>query len=92
MNREEHSERLQQSISQGGNYSRYSHEELFGQDMWRQLQHVAIPVFSGDKQNHASSKAAFIGCIDGALATPEYKLLQVRQYPSGAAQEAIENL
>ena len=83
MNPEEHSERLQQSVSQD-NYSRYSHEELLGQDMWRQLQRVAIPVFSGDKRKYASWKAAFMGCIDRAPATPEYKLLQLRQYLSGA--------
>ena len=92
INPEEYSERLQQSVSQGGNYSRYSHEELLGQDMWRQLQRVAIPVFSGDKRKYASWKAAFMGCIDRAPATQEYKLLQLRQYLSGAALEAIENL
>ena len=46
----EHSEQLRQSFSQGGSYTQYSHEELLGQDMQRQLQCVAIAVFSGDKQ------------------------------------------
>ena len=60
--------------------------------MWRQLQRVAIPIFSGDKQKYASCKAAFMGCIDRAPATSANKLLQLRQYLSGVALEAIENL
>ena len=33
-----------------------------------------------------------MACIDRTPATPEYKLLQLRQYLSGVALEAIENL
>ena len=36
--------------------------------------------------------AAFLACIDRTPATPEYKLLQLRQYLYGAALEAVENL
>ena len=60
--------------------------------MWRQLQRVAIPVFSGDKRKYENWKAAFLACIDRAPATPEYKLLQLRQYLSGVALKAIKNL
>ena len=49
---------------------------LIGQDLWRQLKRVQIPVFSGDKRNYASWRAAFLACIDSAPATGEYKLLQ----------------
>ena len=63
-----------------------------GQDLWRQLKRVQIPVFSGDKKNYQSWKAAFLACIDSAPATGEYKLLQLRQYLSGEALKAIENL
>ena len=63
-----------------------------GQDLWRQLKRVQIPVFSGDKRTYQSWKAAFIACIDSAPATGEYKLLQLRQYLSGEALAVIENL
>ena len=63
-----------------------------GQDLWRQLKRVQIPVFSGDKRNYASWRAAFLACIDSAPATGEYKLLQLRQYLSGEALKTIENL
>lgn len=36
--------------------------------------------------------SGFLACISGSSAPPEYKLLQSRQYLSGAALEAIENL
>ena len=63
-----------------------------GQDLWKQLKRVSIPVFNGDKANYENWKAAFEACIDKAPATPEYKLLQLRQYLSGEALKAIENL
>lgn len=63
-----------------------------GQDLWRQLKRVQIPVFSGDKRSYQSWKAAFLACIDSAPATGEYKLLQLRQYLSGEALKVIENL
>lgn len=63
-----------------------------GQDLWRQLKRVEIPVFSGDKRAYQSWKAAFLACIDCAPATGEYKLLQLRQYLSGEALKVIENL
>ena len=63
-----------------------------GRDMWTQIKRVAIPVFSENKKTYESWKAAFITCIDKAPATPEYKLLQLRQYLSGEALKTIENL
>ena len=63
-----------------------------GRGMWTQLKRVAIPVFWGNKKTYESWKAAFIACIDKAPATPEYKLLQLRQYLSGEALKTIENL
>ena len=61
-----------------------------GQDLWTQLERVKVPTFFGDKRHYPTWKAAFMGCIDNAPVTPEYKLLQLRQY--GEALEAIENL
>ena len=49
-------------------------------------------MFHGDKRTYQSWKAAFLACIDNAPATAEYKLLQLRQYLSGEALQAIENL
>ena len=63
-----------------------------GQDMWRQLKRVQIPVFAGNNRNYQSWKAAFFTCIDSAPATAEYKLLQLRQYLSGEALKVIEHL
>ena len=63
-----------------------------GQDMWKQLKRVQIPVFSGEKRRYESWKAAFNACIDKAPATAEYKVLQLRQYLSGEALKCIENL
>ena len=63
-----------------------------GQNMWKQLSHVNIPIFSGCKSNYDSLKAAFTACIDKAPATVEYKLLQLRQSLAGDALKTVENL
>ena len=67
-------------------------EHAVGKDMWKQLKRVSIPMFNGDKNKYESWKAAFMACIDSAPATPEYKLLQLRQYLEGDALKCIENL
>ncbi|XP_065190931.1 uncharacterized protein LOC135821860 [Sycon ciliatum] len=63
-----------------------------GQDLWRQLKRVSIPVFRGDKKQFPSWKAAFLACIDQAPLTAEYKMLQLREYLAGDALRAVENL
>ena len=50
---------------------------LIGQNLWKQLKRVTIPVFSGDKRTYQNWKAAFVTCVDKAPATPEHKLLQL---------------
>jgi hypothetical protein len=68
-------------------------QNTIGNDLWRQLKRlVSIPVFSGDKRNYENWKATFIACIDQAPASPEYKLLQLRQYLSGEALKTVEKL
>ncbi|XP_065192504.1 uncharacterized protein LOC135823588 [Sycon ciliatum] len=57
---------------------------------WKQLQRVGIPIFSGDKRTYESFREAFMACVDSAPATPQYKLLQLRQYLAGDALTAIE--
>ena len=63
-----------------------------GQDLWRQLKRVQIPLFNGEKKNYQSWRASFLACIDSAPATAEYKLLQLRQYVSGEALKVIDSL
>ena len=49
-------------------------------------------MLNGDKRSYEKWKSAFNACVDQAPATPEYKLLQLRQFLSGEALKAIENL
>ena len=65
---------------------------MIGQDLWKQLKRVTIPVFSGDKKTYQNWKAAFMACVDQAPATAEYKLLQLCQCLAGEALKAIESL
>ena len=66
--------------------------EMIGQDLWKQLKRVTIPVFSGDKKTYQNWRAAFMACVDQAPATAEYKLLQLRQCLAGEALRAIKSL
>ena len=70
----------------------YSSQKEIGQDMWKQMKSVSFLVFAGNKRTYENWKAAFSACIDKAPATPEYKLLQLRQHLSGEAVKVIENL
>ena len=63
-----------------------------GHDMWRQLEKVSIPIFSGQKPEYESWKAAFISCVDAAPATPQYKLLQLKKYLSGEPLKSVKKL
>ena len=63
-----------------------------GNGMWNQLKRVSIPVFNGDKRLHEGWKTAFMACVDKAPATPQYKLLQLRQYLSGEALKVVERV
>ena len=63
-----------------------------GEDLWKQLERIQLPVFTGEKRAYQNWKAAFMACVDNAPATGEYKLLQLRQCLSGDALQAIENL
>ena len=68
-----------------------------GHDMLTQLNPVQIPTvqiptITGDKRSYPSWKAAFMACVDRAPVTPEYKMLQLRQFLSGEALNAIKNL
>ena len=79
-------------VGDGGQKKRATDSALIGQDLWKQLKRVTIPVFSGEKKTYQNWKAAFTACVDQAPATAEYKLLQLRQCLSGEALRAIESL
>ena len=75
-------------VSTAGN----NHPPSIGQDLWRQLKRVQIPIFAREKKAYQNWKAAFLTCIGSAPATAEYKLLQLRQYLSGEAVKVIDSL
>ena len=80
------------SVGDGSQKKRATDSTLIGQDLWKQLKRVTIPVFSGEKKTYQNWKAAFTACVDQAPATAEYKLLQLRQCLAGEALKAIESL
>ena len=61
-------------------------------DMWNQLKCVSISVFNGDKRLYEGWKTAFMACVDKTPATPEYKLLLLRQHLPGKALKVVEPL
>ena len=67
-------------------------QELIRRNLWKQLKRILIPIFDGNRSIYKSWKAAFTTCIDQAPSTPEYKLLQLRQYLIGEAMKCIANL
>ena len=70
----------------------FSANDSLSHDSSRLLTRVAIPKFSGDKRIYESWKAAFLACVDNTLATPEYKLLRLRNSLEGEALQVIESL
>lgn len=56
------------------------------------LKRVSVPKFFGQKKNYESWKAAFYSCVDRTGATPEYKLLRLRECLHGEPLRVIENL
>ena len=84
---------IEQTVNQGNIHTpepcgAYS----IGEDLWRQLKRIQLPVFTGDKRCYRNWKAAFMACVDNAPCTGEYKLLQLRQCLSGEALNVIESL
>ena len=79
--------------SGGRKFTKEPYEEpTLGRDMWNQLKRVSIPVFNGDRRAYEGWKAAFMAYVHQAPATPEYKLLQLRQHLSGEALKIVEPL
>ena len=67
-------------------------EPTLSWNMWNQLKRISIPVFNGDRRAYEGWKAAFMACVHQAPATPDYKLLQLRQHLSGEALKIVEPL
>ena len=67
------------------------HTEV-GNDLWKHLKRISVPVFQGNKSNYESWKAAFMACVDDAPASDEYKLLQLRQSLEDEALDVIKKL
>ena len=79
--------------SGGQKFTKEPYEEpTLGRDMWNQLKRGSIPVFNGDRRAYEGWKAAFMAYVHQAPATPEYKLLQLRQHLSGEALKIVEPL
>ena len=79
--------------SGGKKYTKEPYEEpTLGRNMWNQLKRGSIPVFNGDRRAYEGWKAAFMACVHQAPATPDYKLLQLRQHLSGEALKIVEPL
>ena len=67
--------------SGGRKFTKEPYEEpTLGRDMWNQLKRVSIPLFNGDRRAYEGWKAGFMAWVHQAPATPEYKLLQLRQH------------
>ena len=81
-----------ENLTKGDILNKSHLKEKIGQDLWKQLRRVSIPVFNGDKRQYDNWKSAFMACVNKAPVTPEYKLLQLRQYLSGEALKSIETL
>ena len=63
-----------------------------GQYLLRQLNHVAVPVFSVNFKTYENWKVVFTASIGIAPPTPDYKLGQLRKYFSGDGLKSIEGL
>ena len=71
---------------------RGSSKEQLSVDSSAVLKRVSIPKFTGNKKHYEAWKAAFYSCVDKARATPEYKLLRLRECLQGEPLKVIENL
>ena len=76
----------------GTGQSLNSNNDQLSIDSSAALTRVSIPKFAGNKKDYEAWKAAFYLCVDQARATPEYKLLKLREYPQGEAPKVIGNL
>ena len=58
---------IEQTVSQGNIHEPESCDVYsIGEDVWRQLKRIQLPVFTGDKRSYPNWKAAFMACVDTA--------------------------
>ena len=62
-----------------------------GHQPWTQIKRVEIQTLAREKLKYEEWKAAFIACVDSSPATPVYKFLQMKQFLSGEALQAVAN-
>ena len=56
-----HNPEVRLSVSDNGQSIHPADSEMIGQDLWKQLKRVTIPVFSGDKKNISKLESSFYG-------------------------------
>ena len=81
-----------QYMTPGKNQPLNSTTDQLSVDSASLLKRVSVPKFSGNKKNYEAWKAAVYSCVDQARATPEYKLLRMRECLQGEALKVVENL
>ena len=81
-----------QYMTPGKNQPLNSTTDQLSVDSASLLKRVSVPKFSGNKKNYEAWKAAFYSCFDQARATPECKLLRMRDCLHGEALKVVENL
>ena len=61
-------------------------------NLWRYLDKIPLPKFSGDKTKYEEWKARFKVCIESTSAPTIYKLVQLKSLLRGEAEELLEGL
>ena len=61
-------------------------------NLWRHLEKIPQPTFSGDKTKYEEWKARFKVCVDSTSAPTIYKLVQLKSLLRGEAEELLEGL
>ena len=62
----DHSECREEIQLERPDVNKESSIQKIGQDFWRQLKRVSIPVFNGDEKNYENWKSTFYACVDQA--------------------------
>ena len=61
-------------------------------NLWRYLDKIPLPKFSGEKTKYEDWKACFKVCVDSTNAPTIYKLVQLKSLLRGEAEELFEGL
>lgn len=61
-------------------------------NLWRHLEKIPLPKFSGDKTKYEEWKARFKACVESTNAPRMYKLVRLRSLLRGEAEDLLEGL